>query len=720
MRRRSPPTTALLALLTACGQPSVPPSATLGPAADADQCEAIRRAGPPATRRDSIVDTLHGVEVSDPYRWLEDVEHPEVQAWMDEQDTYARAELRALPGRDTLRERLRAKIDVASVGLPMRRGDRLFFARHAPGAAQPVWMVREADGRERVLLDPMQLDPHGRVTIRRPQPSPDGRRVAYALSRDGADAATLHIREVDSGRDLPDVIMGARYAEPAWTSDGLAFAYTGLPDDPSIPAPELPSHAELRLHRLGTPAADDPVLYGPLGDTATFVGVHATDQGRRWVLSLHHGWSATDLYLREASAYARGSEGWQPLFVGHPAHGSVSFADGRAFVLTDLDAPRGRVIEIDPADPQPSRWREVVPQREATLQSATVHGGRLLLQYLDHAAAALEIHELDGTQVSEVALPGPTSVAGMAGRAEDPEVFLHLSAMDRAPRIATLDLRDGSLRTWETIEVPVDPHLVLERTTVQSKDGTAVSMFVLHRDDLQLDGDNPTLLTGYGGFGVSLTPGFSPTAALWAELGGVWAMPNLRGGGEYGEAWHDAGRRANKQNTFDDFIAAAEHLVAEGYTRPGRLAIRGGSNGGLLVGAVSTQRPELFGAVLCAVPLLDMIRFHRFGAGPTWIPEYGSPEDPEHFGWLWGYSPLHKVRPGVDYPPLLMLSADNDDRVDPMHARKFVAALQHAGADALLRIERGAGHGGSPRVADRIEAELDAMVFVLDRLGAAR
>ncbi|MEX1366815.1 MAG: prolyl oligopeptidase family serine peptidase, partial [Nannocystaceae bacterium] len=378
------------------------------------------------------------------------------------------------------------------------------------------------------------------------------------------------------------------------------------------------------------------------------------------------------------------------------------------------------VVEIDPQRPSPQHWREVVPQRDATLESASIHGGRLLLRYLEDASASLEIRELSGEPVATVPLEGPSSIAGLSGRTQDDTVYLYESAMHRAPRIATLSLRDGSLQTWERFEVPVASDLVLERTRFRSRDGTEVGMFVLHREDLPLDGSAPTLLTGYGGFGVSLQPSFSATAALWAELGGVWAMPNLRGGGEYGEAWHDAGRRGHKQNTFDDFIAAAEHLQARGYTRPDRLAIRGGSNGGLLVGAVSTQRPELFGAVICAVPLLDMIRYHRYGAGPTWIPEYGSPEDPEQFGWLWGYSPLHKVRPGVAYPPLLMLSADNDDRVDPMHARKFVAAMQHAGADARLRVERGAGHGGSPRVTDRIEAELDAMVFALDRLSAVR
>lgn len=697
--------------LTACLEPRAPSHQT-----EVDACEAVRRAGPPRARRESIVDTIHGVRVPDPYRWLEDARDPEVTTWMDEQDAYTRAVLSARPDREALRERLRAKLDVASVSVPIRRGDRWFFARHAPGADHPVWYVREHDGTERVLLDPLQLDPNGRVTIRRPSPSPDGRRVAYLVSTDGADAATLHVRDVTTGRDLSDVIAGARYADPAWTADGRAFAYTALPDDPSIPPPEMPSHAEVKVHVLGTPSARDERIFGPLHDQATFVSVESTDRGRTWVLSLIHGWSATDVFHRPASASATG-EAWEPLLVGHEAIASVSVVDGRVFALTDHQAPRFRVVELDPDDPRPSRWREVVPEGETTLESATIHDGHLLLRTLDRAAAALEIRDLDGNRLREVALPGPSSIAAITGRVDDPVAYLHIGSMHRAPRIAALDVRDGSLRTWEAIDVPMDPRLMLERTTVTSRDGTAVNMFVLRREDVPLDGEAPTLLTGYGGFGVSLQPGFSPVAALWAELGGVWAMPNLRGGGEHGEAWHDAGRRANKQNTFDDFIAAAEHLHAQGYTRPGRTAIRGGSNGGLLVGAVSTQRPELFGAVVCAVPLLDMIRYPRYGAGPTWVGEYGSPDDPEQFGWLWGYSPLHKVRSGLDYPPLLMLSADNDDRVDPMHARKFVAAMQHADADALLRVERGAGHGGSPRVGDRIEAELDALVFVLDRLG---
>lgn len=712
----------LLAPSTACRDPAAPPL---------DRCAQLLRDGPPSTRRDDVVDVVHGVPVPDPYRWLEPDDDPAVVAWADAQDAYARATLTAQPDRAALREALRAKLDVDALSVPIVRGQRLFYAQRTAGTEQPVWVVRNGEqGPERVLLDPRVLDPQGRTSIGRVVPSPDGRRVAYTLSRDGEDAATMYVRDVDTGRDRPDRIPGARYATPSWSADGRSFLYTALPDDPSIPPPERSRYATVRQHVLGTPVADDRVLYGPLGDTATFVGARVVDQGRTWVLRVQHGWSATDLYLRPAedpagrlaerpAEHAADAPGlWRPLMVGHDALASVDVVDGRAFVHTNAGAPRFRVIEIDPARPDPSHWREVVPQQPDLLESAHVAGGRLLLQYLRRASSTLEIRELSGGRATQIPLPGPASVDGLSVHPRHDAVYLRHSAMHRAPQVARLSMATGQLSAWETIDVPVDPHLTLQQVDVRSRDGTPVSMFVLHRDDLRRDGTAPTLLTGYGGFGISLRPGFSAIAALWAERGGVWAMPNLRGGGEYGESWHEAGRRAHKQNTFDDFIAAAQYLQAEGYTRKEHLAIRGGSNGGLLVGAVSIQRPDLFGAVVCAVPLLDMIRFHRFGSGPTWVDEYGSPEDPEQFRWLWAYSPLHRIREGHDYPPLLMLSADHDDRVHPMHARKYVAAMQHASsAPALLRVERGAGHGGSPRLSDRIEAELDVLTFLLTYVG---
>ncbi len=700
-----------------CGSLACTPAAPRPAAAvEMEQCEALRRAGPPATRRDEVVEVIHGQSVADPYRWLEDVGDPQVVAWMEAQDAYARASLQVRPGREALRRELLERLDITSTSVPGARGELLFFARRHRGQQQAKWMVQRGErGTPRTLLDPQQLDPAGRVSIRGLSASPDGRHVAYLVSRDGADQATLRVRDVQTGADLPDTIPGARYADASWAADGRSFVYTGLPDDSSISPPELPSHAEVRRHVLGTPVASDRVLYGPLGDAATFVGMRVADRGRTHVLALHRGWGHTDLYVRPADDDAP----WQPLFVGHEATATVEVTQGRYFVHTNVGASRFRVVEIDPAQPEPQRWTEVVPEHpEHTLEATRVFGGRLLLLYMKRASSSLEIRELSGQLVHHVALPTSPASAGMlSGAAHRDAVYVSVSAMHRAPAILRLSMASGQVSTWDAAEVDVDEHLELHQVEVPSRDGTPVSMFVLHRDDLRRDGSAPTMLTGYGGFGVSLKPGFSGLAALWAERGGVWAVPNLRGGGEYGESWHEAGRRAHKQNTFDDFIAAAEYLHAQGYTRPSRLAIRGGSNGGLLVGAVSTQRPELFGAVVCAVPLLDMIRYHRFGSGPTWVDEYGSADDPEQFGWLWPYSPLHRVEPGVAYPPLLMLSADNDDRVDPMHARKFVAALQHAGpAPALLRLERGAGHGGSPRLDDRIEAEVDTLSFVLDAL----
>lgn len=706
-------TLAAVVAIPEAGDP-LPPSAA-DAATDPDDCAAIARHGPPPTRRGTTVDELHGVRVPDPYRWLEDIADPSVLGWANDQDTYARAHLQALPGRAEFTEALRAKLDVPAASLPIVAGEGQLIARRTPGRDHPVWMLRDASGAERVLLDPLVLDPSGRTTLRRPVPSPSGRHLAYLRSVDGADAASLWILDVQTGEHLPEVLVGARYAAAAWNADGTAFAYTALPDDPSIPSPKLPRHAEIRRHTLGTPQADDTLLFGPLRDHATFVGVEAVDEGRTWVLTLSHDWTATDLYVR--ASMAAGAR-WRRLFVGHDALAAVSAYQGHYFVLTNADAPRFRVVEIDPAWPQPRHWRTVVPQAERdTLEGAEVFGGRLLLSWLRDASSTLEVRTLGGDAVATVDLPQPTSVVGVSGTAHGDTVWLHHSALDRPPAIDRLSMASGELDTWHTDAVSLSPAVQVEQHWVESRDGTPVSVFVLERDDRGRS-PAPALLTGYGGFGVSMRPGFSAAAAVWAERGGVWALANLRGGGEFGEAWHEAGRRAHKQNTFDDFIAVAEFLERRGYTEPSRLAIRGGSNGGLLVGAAMTQRPDRFGAVICAVPLLDMIRFVHYGAGPTWVGEYGSPDDPEQFSWLWGYSPLHKVREGVHYPPLLMLSADSDDRVDPMHARKFVAAIQHTGSEALLRIERGAGHGGSPRLHDRIEAEADALGFAWTRTAA--
>ncbi len=676
--------------------------------------------GPPATRRESIVEELHGTAVADPYRWLERIDDPEVAAWTQAQDRYARRELAALPGRDALRERMLELTYFDTRSAPRRFGERLFWTSQRAGQDKAVYWVREPDGRERVLLDPNRLASDGLTSILGVFPSHDGRVVAYKYSRNNADAASLRILDPDAPHD-DEVIDGARYASPSWTPDGRGFYYTALPTDPSIPAPELPGHAAVKFHRLGTDASEDALVFPATGDPTRFVGAQLSHDGRYLVVTVSRGFSAQDVYFADLRAVADlelPALRFETLTEGRPYHASVVVHDGRFYVHTNDGAPRFRVMLVDPATPERDRWREVVPEGAATLQGIDVIGGLLELVWLQRASTRIELRTLAGVHVRDLPLPGLGTSGGLLGEADHDEAYFGVSSFTIPLQIHRTNVATGETTLWHEVTVPADTsRFVTEQVEVRSKDGTPVSMFVLHRDDIALDGNNRALLTGYGGFGVSLTPAFSSQAVLWLEQGGVWAMPNLRGGGEYGEDWHEAGRRHNKQNVFDDFIASAQWLVDHGYTRPGKLAIRGGSNGGLLVGAVSTQRPELFGAVVCAVPLLDMVRYHRFGAGPTWISEYGSPEVAEDFRTLFAYSPYHRVRQGATYPPLLMLSADSDDRVDPMHARKYVAAMQATGTPALLRVERNAGHGGADSRLQAAEQATDVFAFLDATLG---
>jgi prolyl oligopeptidase len=680
---------------------------------------------PPATRRDDVRDEIHGVTVPDPYRWLEDEKDPAVQAWMQVQNAYARARLEDKPDRDALRQRLRSLMYLDAVSPPTRRGGRLFYTRRHADREKSVFYVRdEGEAPERVLIDPNTMSADGSVSLQGAAPSWDGSLVAYRISRNSSDAATLHVRDVATGTDLPDVIAGARYAWPAWTPDTTGFYYTGLPDDPSIPPAELPGRAEIRFHRIGTDATQDEVVYPALGDPKTFLGVQLSRDGRYLLVSISRGFDSSDIYFKDLS----GTGDWVTLTEGTPYRASVDVHDGRFYVLTNDHAPRSRVFVVDPAAPARSGWREVVRESAATLEGVDIVGGKLALSYLDNVSSRIEIRELDGSRPRGVALPGIGTASGLHGRPEDDDAYFSFSSFTSTPKIVKIAVSTLIQEIWDDVKIPVDTSdFEVQQIWYETKargEGkpTRVPMFVVHRRGVVLDGSHPTLLTGYGGFSVSLTPAFSAGAVLWLERGGIWAVANLRGGGEFGEEWHEAGKGANKQNVFDDFIAAAEVLVERGYTRPDKLAIRGGSNGGLLVGAVMTQRPELFGAVVCEVPLLDMIRYHLFGAGKTWISEYGSAEDPEQFRTLWGYSPYHRVRSGSHPLRLLMNSADSDDRVDPMHARKFVAAMQHATpqTEVLLRIEKNAGHGGADLIKQSVEAGVDIYSFLLEALGETR
>lgn len=677
----------------------------------------------PATERQDIVETLHGVAVADPYRWLEDASKPAVQSWMTAQNDFARRRLDALPGRAALETRLAELSYVETVSTPYRRGERYFYSRRHADKEKAVIYWREGDGPEKVLLDPNAMSEGGRnVSIGRWAPDHDGIRVAYGLKENNADEATLYVMEVASGAvSEVDVIEGAKYASPSWTPDGRGFYYTWLPTDPAIPVAERPGHATVRFHALGSDPAKDPIIHPALGDPTRFISPSLTRDGRWLFIYKWHGWSSVDIVFREVQADPAAGE-FASFFDSEHSQAYVIGWQGHFYIATNDGAPRWRVFKTAVDRPAREHWVEIVPELpDAVVDGVQIIGGKLVLRLLREAASALELRDLDGEKIRDIDLPGIGSTGGLAGEPDHAEAFYAFEGFTTPTQIYRTDVDSGETTLWAEVELPVDASkFVAERRWYTSKDGTKISMFVLRRADLK--GPLPLVLYGYGGFQVSLTPSFNSSLVPWLEAGGAYAVAHLRGGGEYGEAWHRDGMLDKKQNVFDDFIAAAEYLIAEGDTTADRLAIYGGSNGGLLVGAAMTQRPDLFGAVVCGVPLLDMVRYHRFGSGQTWTAEYGSAEDPKQFATLYAYSPYHKVTGPQAWPATLFLSADNDDRVDPLHARKMAAALQHSQTadDAiLLRIEQQAGHGGADRTAQRVARGVDLWSFLMAELGVA-
>jgi prolyl oligopeptidase len=712
------------------------------------------------------------VAIEDPFRWLEDESDPRVQQFVAEEDQRARAYLQALPGRAALAERLRELFYVDAISAPRRYGSRYFYSRTHADKEKAVLYVREGrDGIERVLLDPNQLSADGSLSIGYWQPSPDGRVVAYAERCNNSDEATLRLLDVeDRGSGLiavprpHEVIVGAKYAYPSFTPDGSAFYYTYLPTHaPSasaslgpgdadagqpLGAAERPGFAEVRLHRLGESADRDLLVYPATGSPSTFLQCELSRDGRYLVLYLQYGWSACDVYYCDLQRVAAPPWGgppaalraaFVPLRVGVAARYQVLAWQDRFYLFTNEGAPRGRVLWADATAAPPLAFQELVPEdhsdgdQGAVITDVSVVGGALGVHALRRAHSELWIYPLPtgeplvtGAPLApprQVELPGLGQSYGFIGNPEDDEFYYHYTSFVQPPQIFRSSVAAGGAALWAEVKLPLssgaDSPFLVEQVRYPSRDGTLVSMFLVGRRDRRRDGNTPFLLIGYGGFNVSLLPEFSAGLLTFLEHGGAFAVANLRGGGEYGEAWHSAGMLAHKQNVFDDFLSAAEYLIAEGHTRADRLAIRGGSNGGLLVGAALTQRPELFAAAICAVPLLDMLRYHRFGSGQTWIPEYGNPDEEADFRVLAAYSPYHHVgaRP---YPAVLMLSADHDDRVDPMHARKMTALLKARTTGRrpiLLRVEHGAGHGGADLVRKTIEQAADTYAFLLSELG---
>lgn len=676
----------------------------------------------PVSPKGDPVDDYHGTRVADPYRWLENPDSPETQAWVTAQNQVTFDFLRSIPQRDPLQKRLTDLWNYEKYGIPFKRGDRYFYYKNDGLQNQSVlYKLDSLEGQPQVLLDPNILSADGTVALSGIAITEDGQRLAYGLSKSGSDWQEWRVRDVATGEDLPDRLEWVKFSGAVWTKDGQGFFYSryDVPDEKTQFEAVNYFH-KFYYHRVGTPQSQDILIYDRPDEKEWGFAGQVTEDGRYLVIFVWRGSDRRNLLFykdlqQPDTPVVELIREWQASF-------EVIDNDGdRFWIYTDFEAPRGRVLAIDLAHPDPAQWRSIIPEQAETLKSVSLLNQQFVATYLKDAHAQVKIYDLAGALVREVALPGVGSVMGFDGRREETETFYSFTSFTVPSTIYRYNLVTGESSVFRQPTIAFNPEdYETQQAFYPSKDGTPIPMFITHKKGIVLDGSHPTLLYGYGGFNISLTPAFTVANLVWLEMGGIYAVPNLRGGGEYGEAWHKAGMKLHKQTVFDDFIAAAEWLIAQGYTSSHKLAISGGSNGGLLVGACMTQRPDLFAAVLPAVGVMDMLRFHRFTIGWAWVSEYGSPDNPEEFAALYAYSPLHRLKPGTSYPATLITTADHDDRVVPAHSFKFAAALQAAQAGnnpVLIRIETKAGHGAGKPTTKLIEEAADRWAFLVRVLG---
>jgi len=690
----------------------------------ADDSSATAAPSVPKAKVDAVEDTIQGQRIADPYRWLEDANSPDTQAYVAQELAYTRSLLDPLPGREQLQRRLTQLLSIGEIDAPQAGGPYYFYTRREGTQNQPVLLVREGfHGKDRALVDVNQMAADGTVALDWWFPSDDGKFVAYGTSPSGSEVSTLRVIRTDTGELLPDSIERTRAASVAWKLDNSGFFYTRYPKKGEVPEGQEVYHRHVFFHALGSDPTRDPLIFGDGLGPEDWPNVGLSNDGRWLLIGVSHGWSKAELYLADlqapSSAPVRITEGKDFLYGGE-------VYKGRLYITTNEDAPRFRVFVADAANPKREHWQEIIPQSDAVLNSASVFGGKLFARYEKNASSQLKLFQLDGKAIGDIPLPALGTVTGIGGRWDRKEAFFDFSSFTVPPSVYQVDLASNHSELWDKVDAPgIEPSAYeVKQLWYSSKDGTKVPMFVFHKKGLALDGKNPTLLTGYGGFNVSNTPEFRGSRFVWLEHGGVFAVANLRGGAEFGEEWHRAGMLEKKQNVFDDFIAAGEYLIAEKYTDKDHLAIQGGSNGGLLMGAAFTQRPDLYRAVVCQVPLLDMLRYQNFQIAKLWIPEYGSADDPKQFQWLYAYSPYHHVKAGTEYPSILFMTADTDTRVDPMHAKKMAALMQAEAANGqsrerpiLLRIDTKAGHGQGKPIAKQIEEQMDIYSYLFWQLG---
>jgi len=670
----------------------------------------------PSTRRDDTVDDYHGTQVADPYRWLEDAHSTEALAWSEAQNAVTHAYLDAIPVRGRIQTRLTELFNYPKYSVPSRRGDRYYFSKNTGLQNQFVLYKQAAlESEASVVLDPNKLSEDGTIALTNQSFSEDGKLLAYGTSASGSDWQEVRIRRVDEGTDYEEVIQWTKFSPLAWRHDNQGFYYSCFPEPGTVPEEDQTNFNKVYWHKVGTPQSDDLLIFEQPDAKELGFSPIVTDDGKYLVLFV---WLGTDpknrIYYREIESEGPFIRLLDKADAGYDFIGN----DGPIFYFkTDLDAPRGCIIAINTREPEKANWEERVPQQDDVIAFSLRVNHQFVIAYMHDAHHRIQRYSTEGRFISEIALPTPGSIMEISGEVDDTELFIGFTSFLFPLSIYRYDFITDTLSLVRGSEMKFDTSgYETEQVFYSSKDGTRVPMFLTHKKGLVRDGSNPTLLYGYGGFNISLTPFFSLVALLWIENGGIYAVANLRGGGEYGEEWHQAGMLDKKQNVFDDFIAAGEWLIANKYTRTERLAINGGSNGGLLTGACLVQHPDLYGAVVCEVPVIDMLRYQKFTVGRYWIPEYGEAEhSAEQFEFLYAYSPLHKVKEGVSYPPTLIMTANTDDRVVPAHAKKFTATLQaaHNGDQPpMLRLEMKAGHGMGKPTTKIIEERSDMLAFL--------
>lgn len=683
----------------------------------------------PPARRDNVVDDYHGIKVADPYRWLEQLDSAETTNWVGMQARLTESYLERIQARTELKRRCTDLLDFEKYGIPFHKADRYFYAYNRGLQEQSVLAMTEGlSSAPAVVLDPNLLSTNGSLALVGYVGSHNGKLLAYGVSQGGSDWTDWRVRDLSTGKDRADVLRWTKYYRPVFTPDDKGLFYSAFPPPP--PGEELKArdlNDVIYYHSLGTSSATDQKIYARQDHPDWQFEPHLTTDGHLLVLLAGEGEvgdkGLENIYVVDLSSTNAAAA---PIVEGFDAsYFYAGYDRGLLYFQTSLDAPRGRVIAIDPKSPTRSNWKAIVPQGADALDSAygsvTLVNHELIVGTLHDVHSKVTVYGLDGAKRSEILLPGLGTAAGFAGEPDDRETFYLYTDLVTPPTVFRLDLETGTRSVYRSPKVAFDlSTLESKQVFYPGKNGSRIPMYLVYKKGLKRDGTNPTVLYGYGGFGISVLPHFDPTRLAWLERGGVFAIANIRGGGEYGEAWHRQAIREHRQTAFDDFIAAAEWLIAEHYTSTPRLAIMGGSNGGLLVGACLTQRPDLFGAALAYVGVMDTLRFNQFGQGAGWEGDLGSPQDPAEFKALYAYSPYHNVRSGTRYPATLLLTGDHDTRVMPAHSFKFAAALQAAQAGPapiLLRVELSGGHGGGPTTSQHIDATADAYAFLLENLG---